>query len=203
LAHIVGNADLYVFAVTDEALREIIARMPPNPALWIHTAGSVPMDVFEGHATRYGVLYPLQTFSKSRPVEFSRIPCFIEAGSPAEEAGLREIAGRLSDCVQTLDSEKRKYLHLAAVFACNFSNHMYALAGRIVSAQGLSAEVLLPLIDETAAKVHVMPPEKAQTGPAVRNDRNVLDRHLSLLTDPSVQELYQLISKNIYKERNS
>jgi YrbI family 3-deoxy-D-manno-octulosonate 8-phosphate phosphatase len=199
---ILRDADLYVFAVKDDVLPDLITRIPANHALWIHTAGGLPMDIFKGHAERYGVLYPLQTFSKNRETDFGQAPCFIEACSPEEEAGLRAIAGRLSGRVQTLSSEKRKHLHLAAVFACNFSNHMYALAGKIVTGQGLPAEVLLPLIDETAAKIHALPPETAQTGPAVRNDRDVMKRHLSLLTDPDMKNLYQLISTNICKEKN-
>jgi predicted short-subunit dehydrogenase-like oxidoreductase (DUF2520 family) len=186
--------------VKDDALQDLIPRIPANRALWIHTAGSLPMDIFKGHAKRYGVLYPLQTFSKGRRVDFRQIPCFIEACSPEDEIRLYEIAGRLSDHVQTLASEKRKYLHLSAVFACNFSNHMYALASKIVHEQGISPEVLVPLIDETAAKIHTLSPEKAQTGPAVRYDRNIIDRQTALLTDPAMKEIYQLISKNIHKE---
>jgi predicted short-subunit dehydrogenase-like oxidoreductase (DUF2520 family) len=197
---IIADAGLYIFAVKDDALPELIHRIPGNRGLWIHTAGSLPVDIFKGHAEHYGVLYPLQTFSKDRETDFKRIPCFIEAGSPEDETRLRLLAGRLSDNVQTLSSEKRKYVHLAAVFACNFSNHMYALADKIVKEQGLSPEVLIPLIDETAAKIHTLSPAKAQTGPAVRYDRNVIDRQTALLTDPVLREMYQLISKNIYKE---
>ncbi|MDR3194341.1 MAG: DUF2520 domain-containing protein [Tannerella sp.] len=194
------DADLYVFAVTDDALPELAARIPPNGGLWIHTAGSVPMDVFKGRAGRYGVLYPLQTFSGSRTTDFRRIPCFVEACRPDDETLLFRLAAQLSDCVRTLASDRRKYLHLAAVFACNFSNHMYALAGRILAEQGLPADVLIPLVDETAAKIHDLTPRQAQTGPAVRNDRNVIERHLSLLTDPDMKEIYQLLSHHIYKE---
>jgi predicted short-subunit dehydrogenase-like oxidoreductase (DUF2520 family) len=197
---ILSSADLYVFAVKDDALPEVIAQMPVNNGLWIHTAGSVPMDVFKGYTAHYGVLYPLQTFSKNRDTDFRRVPCLIEALLPEDETRLREIASRLSDSVRTLSSEKRKYVHLAAVFACNFSNHMYALAAKLVGEQGLSTDLLLPLIDETAAKIHTLSPAEAQTGPAVRGDRQVLDRHLALLSDPAVREMYQLISNHIYTE---
>ncbi|MDR1455594.1 MAG: DUF2520 domain-containing protein [Tannerella sp.] len=193
-------ADLYVFAVRDDALPGLLTQIPPNNGLWIHTAGSVPMDVFEGHAAHCGVLYPLQTFSGNRDTDFRRVPCLIEARWPEDETRLHEIAGRLSDSVQTLSSDKRKFVHLAAVFACNFSNHMYALADQLVRGQGLSTDVLLPLIDETAAKIHVLSPSDAQTGPAVRGDRQTLDRHLALLPDPATREIYQLISNHIYKE---
>ncbi|MDR2765624.1 MAG: DUF2520 domain-containing protein [Tannerella sp.] len=197
---IIPFADLYVFAVKDDALPELLTQIPVNNGLWIHTAGSVSMDIFKGYATHYGVLYPLQTFSKNRDTDFRRVPCLIEAFLPEDETRLYEIAGRLSDNVQTLSSEKRKFVHLAAVFACNFSNHMYALAGKLVWEQGLSTDVLLPLIDETAAKIHTLSPSEAQTGPAVRGDRQTLDRHLALLSDPAMREMYQLISNHIYKE---
>lgn len=200
---IISTADLYVFAVKDDALPDLVAQIPVSNGLRIHTAGSVPMDVFKGCAAHYGVLYPLQTFSKNRDTDFRRVPCLIEAHLPEDEVRLYEIAGRLSDNVQTLSSEKRKRVHLAAVFACNFTNHMYALAGRLVREQGLPADILLPLIDETAAKIHALSPSGAQTGPAVRGDRQVLDRHLALLSgDPAMREVYQLISNHIYKETN-
>ncbi len=192
------DADLYLFALKDTALREVIAGMRPNGGLWAHTAGSMPLSVFAGATERYGVMYPLQTFSVEREVDFKRIPFFLEASSAREEALLKKVAGTLSDDVRPLSSEKRKYLHLAAVFACNFTNHMYALAERILRERGIPGEVLLPLIDETAAKVHELSPERAQTGPAVRYDRNVIDKHLALLRDPDVRDLYERISANIY-----
>ncbi|MDR2042562.1 MAG: DUF2520 domain-containing protein [Tannerella sp.] len=200
MGEIISDAELYVFAVKDDALPEVIAQMPANNGLWIHTAGSVPMDVFKGYAARYGVLYPLQTFSKNRDTDFRRVPCLIEACLPEDETRLQEIAGRLSDQVQRLSSGKREWVHLAAVFACNFSNHMYALAGKLVREQGLSTDLLLPLTDETAAKLHTLSPAEAQTGPAVRGDRHILDRHLALLSDPPMREIYQLISNHIYTE---
>ncbi|MDR1747292.1 MAG: DUF2520 domain-containing protein [Tannerella sp.] len=201
ISAIINDADIYVFALKDSVLKDIIAQLNPNDGFWIHTAGSVPMDVFKGYARRYGVLYPLQTFSVDRAVDFRRIPCFTEASSPEDEALLQEVAGRLSDSVQPLSSEKRQYLHLAAVFAGNFTNHLYALAGKIVEEQDISPDVLLPLIDETAAKVHSLSPLKAQTGPAVRNDENVMSRHQAMLTDRAMNEIYRIISENILKEQ--
>jgi predicted short-subunit dehydrogenase-like oxidoreductase (DUF2520 family) len=118
----------------------------------VHTAGSMPISVFEGLTARYGVVYPLQTFSKSREVDFKKIPFFLEANSSEDEKVLGEVARALSSDVRFLSSEKRKNLHLAAVFACNFTNHMYALAEKILEEQQIPGEVLLPLIDETAAK---------------------------------------------------
>ncbi|MDR2469673.1 MAG: DUF2520 domain-containing protein [Tannerella sp.] len=199
LRRIVDDAGLYVFAVSDHALPKLIPQLRTNSdALWIHTAGSVPADVFRGYVARYGVLYPLQTFSKGRDVAFRHVPCFVEGAWPEDEMLLLDMAGRLSDNVCPLSSEKRKFLHLAAVFACNFTNHLYLMAGRIVQEQGLSPDILLPLIDETAAKIHAMPAGHAQTGPARRGDRKSMNLHLSMLDEPVQREIYRLISDNIY-----
>ena len=197
---IVEDADLYVFSLKDAVLQDVIARVKPNNGLWVHTAGSMPISVFEGLTARYGVVYPLQTFSKSREVDFKKIPFFLEANSSEDEKVLGEVARALSSDVRFLSSEKRKHLHLAAVFACNFTNHMYALAEKILEEQQIPGEVLLPLIDETAAKVHVMSPVRAQTGPAIRYDENVINKHMAMLKDPDMRNLYELISRSIHKE---
>lgn len=195
-----SDADFYLFCVKDAVLPGLLSRMKPNKGIWIHTAGSVPMDIFRMYTTRYGVLYPLQTFSKNREVDFRGIPLFVEASGEEVERILLELAGCLSDNVQTLSSEKRKTLHLAAVFACNFTNHMYSVATQLLEEKGISYNVLLPLIDETAAKIHQLKPVDAQTGPAVRYDENIIHEHVSQLKDPIQQEIYSLISKDIYKE---
>ena len=197
---IVNTADYYIFSIKDNALQTVIDQMPANNGCWIHTAGSVPMELFKGYTKHYGVLYPLQTFSKTKELDFSIIPCFIEANTKENESVIYEIVSRLSNNVQVLNSEKRKYLHLAAVFACNFTNHMYTLANKILEEQGLSGEALLPLIDETSAKIHTISPAEAQTGPAIRYDQNIILKHLALLTQPEVKDIYQIISKNIHKE---
>lgn len=194
------DGDLYVFSVKDAVLADLVSHLKHNQGLWVHTAGSMPMSVFEGHVAHYGVMYPLQTFSKVRPVNFSVIPFFLEANTPEAEKKLQTIASSLSGNVRHLSSEKRKSLHLAAVFACNFTNHIYALAGKLLEEQEIPADVLLPLIDETAAKVHTMTPAEAQTGPAIRYDENVINKHLEMLADPDMRSIYRLISQNIHKE---
>ncbi|MDR0757505.1 MAG: DUF2520 domain-containing protein [Tannerella sp.] len=200
LKKLVPDAGLYVFSLPDDALAEAIVRVRPNGALWIHTAGSVSIDVFGHHVHRCGVLYPLQTFSRKREVDFSRIPCFVEARLPADELLLCKIAGQISGDVRVATSEKRKYLHLAAVYACNVTAHMYALAAKILERQDIPWQTLLPLIDETAAKIHALTPAQAQTGPAVRNDRKVMHMHEDMLADTDMKRIYQLISNHIYKE---
>lgn len=193
-----ANADVYLFATKDDVLQELIAQVPANNGFRIHTSGSMPMDVFRGYARHYGVLYPLQTFSKTRPLDFSEIPCFIEAESLESERFLQTFASKISRNVRVLSSEKRAYLHLAAVFACNFTNHMYVLAKRLLDKQDIDWSVLQPLIDETAAKLHTLSPHEAQTGPAVRYDRNIIERQVAMLEEPAARELYELISKNIH-----
>ena len=195
------DADVYVFSLSDDALAGVARRVPANDGLWLHTAGSVPMNVFRGQARRYGVLYPLQTFSRERSVDFRRVPCFVEGCTAEVTDEVRTLAERLSDEVHELSSVDRAYLHLAAVFACNFTNHMYALADGIVRARGLDGSVLRPLIDETAAKIHRLTPREAQTGPAIRNDRAVLNRQAAMIIDPDVKRLYEEISRGIYAEQ--
>ena len=144
-------------------------------------------------------MYPLQTFSKGREVDFDSIPFFLEAINEEDAKKLRRIAASLSADVSFLSSEKREKLHLAAVFACNFSNHMYTLAARILEENEIPVKVLQPLIDETAAKIHDMHPILAQTGPAVRYDENVMHHQLSQLNDPEMREIYQLLSRSIHQ----
>jgi predicted short-subunit dehydrogenase-like oxidoreductase (DUF2520 family) len=201
LDEIIPDADLYIFSLKDSALPEVISRMKPNEGLWVHTAGSVPMHVFKGHTPRYGVFYPLQTFTKSRRVKLDGTPIFLEVNNPDDMKMLRKVAIALSGNAREMDSEKRRRIHLAAVFACNFTNHMYTLAAGILEEQGISYDVLLPLIRETADKISDLPPLEAQTGPAVRFDREVMDRQLALLAEPALQTIYKLLSQSIYSER--
>ncbi|MDR3253300.1 MAG: DUF2520 domain-containing protein [Tannerella sp.] len=197
IEQVVDSADLYVFALKDDALADVIAQMPSNKGLWVHTSGSLPLSVFEGFAERYGVIYPLQTFSKDREVAFSEVPLLVEGSSREVDGELMEIAGSLSRSVSRMSSGERQYLHLAAVFACNFVNSMYSLASHILEKQGIDRHLLRPLVDETARKFFDLYPRSAQTGPAVRNDRDVINRHLALIGDPEIQEIYSLITRII------
>jgi len=158
------------------------------------------MDIFAPYTSRYGVFYPLQTFSKDRTVSFDHIPVFIEANNPEDEQLLKQIGNQLSDTVIPLNSEKRKYLHLAAVFACNFTNHLYAQASDILEKQEIPREMLFPLIQETVDKIKQMHPRDAQTGPAVRYDQNIMQNHLNLLKeDMQKEEIYKLLSQSIHQ----
>ena len=194
------DGDLYVFSLKDTVLSDVISKVKPNNGMWVHTAGSMPMSVFEGYAQRFGVLYPLQTFSKGRNVNFDVIPIFLEANTDKNADYLKNIASALSENVRFMSSEKRRSLHLAAVFACNFTNHIYTLSYKLLENESIPADVLLPLIDETVSKIHSMPPAAAQTGPAIRYDENVINKHLAMLDDPDMQAISRLLSQSIHKE---
>lgn len=202
LSSVVADGQLYIVSLKDAALIELLPEIVAGKeeALWVHTAGSISMDIWKGRVNRYGVFYPMQTFSKQRTVDFSRIPVFVESNSAEDTRFLKDIASVLSERVYEATSEQRKSLHLAAVFTCNFTNHMYALAAGLLNKYQLPFEVMLPLIDETAHKVHELEPRLAQTGPAVRYDENVINSHLQMLADePQMQELYRLISESIHR----
>jgi predicted short-subunit dehydrogenase-like oxidoreductase (DUF2520 family) len=203
LENLPEEADVFIIAVKDSALQEVISRATKGreQQLFVHTAGSMPMSLFEGYTNRFGVFYPMQTFSKERLVSFADIPVFIEG----DNAVLRPLAESITHSVYELSSADRKYLHLSAVFACNFVNHCYALSAELLEKHGIPFSVMLPLIDETARKVHQLHPLEAQTGPAVRYDENVIRMQSSLLADsPSLQEIYNLLSVSIHRksERN-
>ena len=156
------------------------------------------MSCFEGKAQHYGVFYPMQTFSKVKDVNFKTIPVFIEGNSAATEDMIRNFANRLSQRVITLSSADRKYLHLAAVWACNFTNYCYTVASDILGEHGIPFDVLLPLINETTEKLQTLSPKAAQTGPAVRGDKNVMSQQLELMRhNADLQKLYQMLSKGI------
>lgn len=201
MAQVRDDADVYIFSVKDSALEQLISQLcGGEKKVFLHTAGSMPMSVFRGKALHYGVLYSMQTFSKQREVDFSIIPCFIEANDEFALKQIEGLAGQISHRVFQLSSEDRKYLHLSAVFACNFANHCYAASQELLQQHGIPFDVMLPLIDETAAKVHGMTPKEAQTGPAVRYDENVIGKQIQLLENqPYFQKIYDSMSKSIHE----
>lgn len=194
------GADIYIISVKDDAIVNVVSSIPDNGALWVHTSGSIPMTVFEGRRQRYGVFYPMQSFSKQIATDFTEVPFFIEAVNDGVALEIEALAQRLSQRVFHATSEQRRRLHIAAVFACNFANHCYALSAEVLEKEGIPFDVMLPLIDETARKVHRIAPQKAQTGPAVRYDRNVIDKQMDLLADDEgLQGLYGLMSRSIHR----
>lgn len=221
IAQVRDDADVYIFSVKDSALVQLVAQLCRHEAdglgedgavnalrkakkgeherVFLHTAGSMPMSVFKGMTQHYGVLYPMQTFSKQREVDFSIIPCFVEANDEFAQKQIEGLAREISGRVYQLSSEDRKYLHLSAVFACNFANHCYAISQELLEEHGIPFDVMLPLINETAAKVHEMKPKDAQTGPAVRYDENVIGKQSKLLENhPHFKKVYDSMSKSIH-----
>ena len=200
LQEIDKTADYYFYAVNDAALSALIKKNKISGACHIHMSGSSPMSVFRGNAGKYGVFYPLQTFSKDRKVDFNEIPIFIEASSAEVQTKLLAFAKTLSEKVYIINSEQRKRLHLAAVFACNFTNFMYDCAYDVLRNSGVGFELLQPLITETAEKVKTMPPKEAQTGPAIRYDKVIIEKHLDLLKGKkNLHLIYMILSNSINK----
>ena len=197
-----SSNQVVIYCLKDSVLPEVLSCIDAPDAIHLHTAGSMGITVFAGkNKPHCGVLYPFQTLSKERVLPFDNLPIFIEATNEADLLRIRHIAEQISTKVYLADSEIRKRLHLAGVFANNFSNCMYAIAAEILEPTGLSEEVLLSLIDETAAKVHTMPARRAQTGPAIRYDESIMNAHLQLLEDANLQDIYRAVSKNIHENQ--
>jgi len=194
------EADAFIISIKDSVLAEVIPAVTKGreTQVFMHTAGSMPMEMFKGMARHYGVFYPMQSFSKERPVDFAEIPTFIEASDERAMEVSRHLAESVTERVYESSRGDRQYLHLAAVFACNFANHCYALAADVLAAHHIPFETLLPLIDETARKVHELPPHEAQTGPAVRYDEQVIRRQAAML-DGLPRDIYELMSRSIHE----
>ncbi len=190
-----SDADLYLIAVSDHAVAEVSGTIRRQDCLVAHTSGSLPVNVLRGNY-RKASFYPLQTFSKAKRPDFSSIPFFIEADYPGDADMLIELAGKISVNVMESTYEKRKYVHLTAVFACNFVNHLFSRAKEISDRQNIPFHYFKPLIEETVEKISFMEPREAQTGPAVRNDGRILKLHEELL-DGTPLELYKMMNQSI------
>ena len=193
-----ADADLYIISVSDSSIAEVSSLIKNKNVLVAHTSGSVSREALSGNY-RKSVFYPLQTFSKSKNLDYSKIPFFIDAENENDEEILKNLASKISKNVMLANDEKRKYIHLTAVFACNFVNHLYARAKEISDSQGIPFDYFLPLIDETTQKIHELEPKLAQTGPAIRNDEKVLKLHESLLTDEEKLKIYKTLNESIKK----
>jgi len=193
-----ADADLYLISVSDSAVEQVSDLIKTEKALVAHTSGSLPIETLNGDY-RKASFYPLQTFSKTKNLNYSKIPFFIEAENQIDEKSLFELASLISDNVETSDYEKRKYIHLTAVFACNFVNHLFARAKEISDSQDLDFNYFIPLIDETVEKIHHLEPKSAQTGPAVRGDERVLKLHEVLITNEEHRKIYNTMNESIQK----
>ena len=198
IKQIVTDADIYIMAVSDDVISTLAAGFPLMDQLIVHTAGSISMEVLASVSENYGVLYPLQTMSARKDLDFSHIPFCIEASSEANLEKLRMLAATISDQVFEIDSQKRKQLHLAAVYVCNFVNHLYAIGEELLKEQNLDFNLLKPLISETAEKVMQFSPNDVQTGPAIRGNKAVMESHLDMLEQhPEWKKIYGIMSDDI------
>lgn len=199
--HDLAPADIYLVAVKDDAVSEI-AKQLKLEGIVAHTSGSLDMSILKSISGRHGVIYPLQTFSRNKNLELSNIPFCIEASDKSTEEALAALARSLSGNIHFISSERRRTLHLAAVFASNFTNHMYTIAGDVLEKQDIPFNILLPLIEETASKVRSNSPRDAQTGPAKRLDQTIMAKHIDMLrTDDTLQAIYKLLSYSIQERK--
>src|SRR5690606_22267776 len=197
LSHLV-LADVYIVAVSDDAIKSLTSKLPFKNRLVVHTSGSVGIyDIDKKHER--GVFYPLQTFSKSAEVDFAKVPICIEVIHKEHLNTLRTLADALGSKSHKVNTDQRKALHLAAVFANNFTNQLYRIAHEITESQGVEFDILKPLIQETAHKIEHLTPYLAQTGPAKRDDKRTLRRHLKLLENPHHKAIYELLTTSIKK----
>lgn len=190
-----NSADLYIISVKDDAIEEVASSFPFQDKLLVHTSGTASLDRLGADRLYAGVLYPLQTFSKQKAVDFNAVPLLVEGNTEKVTRDLGELAGSISHTVQLATSAQRAAIHVAAVFACNFSNHLYTISQRLLEKEGLDFKLLLPLIMETAQKVQSVCPQDAQTGPAARGDQESISKHRQYLqTSPELLQLYDLMT---------
>ena len=197
-----STAQLFLVAVPDHAVQELVQQMHfPPTAIVAHTSGSLPLEVLMPLGQQAGVWYPMQTFSKKKKPDLSQLPLFIEAYNADVLEHLADVAYAVTEKVYELSSEERKQLHIAAVFACNFTNHLLQLSSDLLEDIGFELPLLQPLINETMQKAEKLGPSAAQTGPAARGDSNTIAAHLQHLTkkQPKLAELYKQLSESIQK----
>lgn len=194
------KSDLLLIAIKDDAIMELLGQINVEQSFIAHTAGSVPMSFLTRYSSNCGVFYPLQTFSKSRELEFDEIPICIEANTLKGLKLLEELGLKVSKNVKEVNSDERGKLHLSAVISCNFVNHFYHLGHQVLAEEGLDFDLLKPLIKETAAKVMDLNPAEAQTGPAIRFDETIINKHLKMLEgQDELRKIYSFVSESIYK----
>ena len=193
---------IYVICVKDDAIAKVVSNITITPPILIHTSGCTSLNVLERANNNFGVIYPLQTFSKQKPIDFKEIPLCIEGNNIETEKKLLEISKILSSNVSLVNTNQRSSLHLSAVFTCNFVNFMCTIGSNLLNKNNLEFELLHPLIRETLNKVlDTNEPFKFQTGPAIREDKLIIDKHLSMLEDSGIKQLYSKITELIIKEK--
>jgi predicted short-subunit dehydrogenase-like oxidoreductase (DUF2520 family) len=190
------EADLYIIAVSDNAIAAVSSNLPFENRLVVHTSGTVSIDSLDSK-NRKGIFYPLQTFTKNKAVDFKLIPICLESENENDFALLKNVAESISDAVFKIDSQQRKALHVSAVFVNNFVNHLYQIGNEICLENNVPFEILKPLLLETANKVMTLSPEAAQTGPAKRNDSKTIEAHLDFLSNENQATIYKILTQSI------
>lgn len=191
-----AEADLYIISVSDDAIANVSSQLPFENRLVVHTSGSASLSLLDDK-NRKGVFYPLQTFTKGKPIDFKTIPLCLETQFESDYELLEKIARSISDNVQSIDSHQRKALHVAAVFVNNFTNYLYQLGNEICQENHVSFDILKPLILETAEKLLTLSPKDAQTGPAKRNDLTTIKAHESFLSNENQSTIYKILTQSI------
>lgn len=199
------STKIIIVAVPDQRLVHVLKTLKCHPGTLVaHTAGSYGLDIFPDQIKQKGVFYPLQTFSKGRKISFNDLPFLLEASDDESYLMLKNLAESIFGKVYLVDTEHRRMLHLAAVFACNFTNHMLTAGRQVALKAGFPFEILMPLIKETISKALESGPENSQTGPAVRHDQNTIEKHLELLSySPELQKIYKEITQSIIEYYNN
>lgn len=194
------DADVYIVAVNDDAITSVCNNVIDNGAIWVHTSGSTPINVIEHSCCRYGVMWPMQSLSKSHPADMSKVHIFVEGSDIEVCHELKELASLMTVNVHEVSSRERILLHVASVFACNFANHMFTLSSEVLDEAGIPFDAMLPLIKTTVEKLNHMTPQESQTGPAARGDIRIIEKHLSSLNGDK-REIYKLLSRNLMQRR--
>lgn len=203
IGEISEEADLYILAISDNAIEEVCSSLKAGNNLIVHTSGTVSLDILKRASANFGVIYPLQTFSKDIPVDWKTIPILIEANNTENEKRIITFLKEISDHISVMPSEKRKILHLSAVFVNNFVNYLYTVAADIMKESEISFDYLKPLILETANKIVNYSPAEIQTGPAKRGDKKTIKEHLELLSEQKeYAELYRYLTKLIIEKHD-
>ncbi|TRX39729.1 Rossmann-like and DUF2520 domain-containing protein [Flavobacterium restrictum] len=190
------EADLYILAVSDGAISTVSSQLPFVNKLVVHTSGNASITALDDK-NRKGVFYPLQTFSKNKPIDFSVIPICLETENPTDFQLIDKVAKSISTAVFTINSQQRKALHVAAVFVNNFTNHLYQIGQDICEEHQIPFGILMPLIQETAQKIKTLSPQDAQTGPARRHDETTIQSHENFLTHDNQILIYKILTQSI------
>ena len=198
-----NNADFYIVSVPDSAVAEVVETFSHLKGTWLHTAGALSMEIFEGNQSHFGCIYPLEALSKNRKVDLQGTPFLVEGSSPEVTTQIKALASSISNHLHEVNSATRLSIHLSAVFANNFSNHMVTIGQQLMREKGVDVNLLNPILEETFSKMARVGAKQAQTGPAIRKDRVTMQKHIELLKDhPEWEKLYTFISREIDRSRD-